>query len=63
MGRRTVAVEQIEAWTTHRRTKPARSAGGLIPVAQVIFRVPLIPEGPRGTRPDGGPAYDTVRFG
>lgn len=63
MGRRAVAVEQIESWTTHRRTKPARSAGGVSPVAQAIFRVPVMREGTRGTRPDGGPAFDTVHFG
>lgn len=59
----TVTVADIEAWTTHRST--ASGGGGVGnngPAAMVILRIPVIRDGVRGVRPDGGEAFELVRL-
>lgn len=53
-----VRTSDVEAWTTHK----SRVAGSRGPTAHVFFRVPVMRDGVRGVRPDGGPAFDLVRF-
>ena len=65
LGRIEVTVADIEAWTTHESNRIGSmdngvSSGG--PAAQAIFRVRVMRDGARGVRPDGGPAFDLVRF-
>lgn len=65
LGRIEATVADIEAWSTHKSNSVGSvnngvSTGG--PSAQAIFRVPVMRDGVRGLRPDGGPAYDLVRF-
>lgn len=67
VGRRRVRVDEVEAWTTA-MTKASTSVGAPNQVSQsftlakVFLRVPVVRDGARATRPDGGPAFDVVEF-
>lgn len=67
LGRRRVRVDEVEGWTTV-MTKASTSVGAPNQVSQsyslakVLFRVPVVRNGQRATRPDGGPAFDLVEF-
>lgn len=54
-----VPIVDIEAWTTYKSTSSGQSHG---PSAIVMFRIPVIRDGIRGVRPDGGPAFELVKF-
>ncbi len=65
LGRIEAPIAAIEAWTTHKSTSVGTVTNGVAsggPSAQVIFRVPVMRDGVRGLRPDGGPAFELVRF-
>ncbi|MEE9414441.1 MAG: hypothetical protein V3V01_04085 [Acidimicrobiales bacterium] len=57
----SVKVADIEAWTTHKSTGSA-SVTSSVNKGMVIFRIPVIRDGVRGARPDGGPAFELVNF-
>ncbi len=65
LGRYEASIADIEAWTTHKSNSVGSMTNGVStggPSAQVIFRIPVMRDGVRGVRPDGGLAYELVRF-
>jgi hypothetical protein len=59
-GDTAVCLDDVEVWSTLRSLGSSATAS---PIAVVIFRVPHVRDGRRGVRPDGGAAYERVRFG
>lgn len=67
LGRRRVRIDEVEAWTTV-MTKASTSVGApnrmshSFWLAKALFRVPVVRDGRRATRPDGEPAFEVVAF-
>lgn len=60
-GSGSVHLSDIEAWSS----RYASGGGGSISSgspASIVFRIPVMRDGARGVRPDGGPAYEVVHF-
>ena len=67
VGRKRVRIADAEAWTTVMR-KQTTSVGApnttshRCTLARLRFRIPVVRDGERVTRPDGGPAFEVVGF-
>ena len=67
VGRRRVNIDHAEAWSTAMATQttsvgaPSHSTSRF-QLAKVLIRVPVMRDGVRATRPDGGQAFDVVGF-